>query len=254
MSRVQGVPDSSDRCPRRRPDAGVKRERGARFVQPQCPGCPRNGKRVRVHHGVSARKRQPLKSVRAQQFARRYREGDAPRLASPETGLSSVPPRVRDGDCNGLSAGMRRAASGDHSLVTCLSFRGGRPDEGAVRMSFPISPVPVGPRLGTAPSSPTVGRRAQRSAPRVSERSSLSWPDSPAAFAPRPVQPATRREAGWHGPLSPEAQARLYLEILEESDYAERLAPVVGGEHRDVLDIGAGNGALSRRCLARPAR
>ena len=121
-------------------------------------------------------------------------------------------------------------------------------------MSFPISPVPVGPRLGTAPSSPTVGRRAQRSAPRVSERSSLSWPDSPAAFAPRPVQPATRREAGWHGPLSPEAQARLYLEILEESDYAERLAPVVGGDHRDVLDIGAGNGALSRRCLARPAR
>lgn len=121
-------------------------------------------------------------------------------------------------------------------------------------MSFPISPVPVDSRLGTAPSSPAVGRRAQRAAPRVSERSSLSWPDSPAAFAPRPVQPATRREAGWHGPLSPEAQARLYLEILEESDYAERLAPVVGGDHRDVLDIGAGNGALSRRCLARPAR
>lgn len=149
---------------------------------------------------------------------------------------------------------MRRAASGDHSLVTCLSFRGGRP--GRRSGSHVVSHFSCSGR--TAPRNGALvarrGRRAQRAAPRVSERSSLSWPDSPAAFAPRPVQPATRREAGWHGPLSPEAQARLYLEILEESDYAERLAPVVGGEHRDVLDIGAGNGALSRRCLARPAR
>ncbi len=68
----------------------------------------------------------------------------------------------------------------------------------------------------------------------------------------KPKHIATRQ--GWHGNASPEAQARLYLDLLAESDYAQRLAPVVGSDYREVLDIGAGNGALTRCCLGRPAR
>ena len=44
--------------------------------------------------------------------------------------------------------------------------------------------------------------------------------------------------------------ARLYLRMMDESDYAERLAPVVGVLGGTVLDIGAGAGSLTRHCLA----
>jgi len=44
--------------------------------------------------------------------------------------------------------------------------------------------------------------------------------------------------------------ARLYLRMMDESDYAERLAPVVGTLAGAVLDIGAGAGSLTRHCLA----
>ena len=44
---------------------------------------------------------------------RRFREGDVPKLASPETGLLSAPPRVCGGRCNGPSAGLRMAACDD---------------------------------------------------------------------------------------------------------------------------------------------
>ena len=81
----------------------------------------------------------------------------------------------------------------------------------------------------------------------------LAGPDSPAAFLRAPASASAAR-----GPRRsvavPEAAAQLYLQIVEESDYAERLAPVIGGDFRDVLDVGAGNGALTRRCLGRPAR
>ena len=78
----------------------------------------------------------------------------------------------------------------------------------------------------------------------------------PAPFSPftTPVPAPHTARLGWHGRPTPEAQARLYLDLLAESDYAERLAPVVGSDYHDVLDIGAGNGALTRRCLARPSR
>ena len=44
--------------------------------------------------------------------------------------------------------------------------------------------------------------------------------------------------------------ARLYLRMMDESDYAQRLAPVVGTLSGTVLDIGAGAGSLTRHCLA----
>ncbi len=44
-------------------------------------------------------------------------------------------------------------------------------------------------------------------------------------------------------------QARLYLKMMDESDYAECLAPVVGPLGGTVLDLGAGAGSLTRHCL-----
>ena len=89
--------------------------------------------------------------------------------------------------------------------------------------------------------------------PAGAARPASYWPHSPASFSPTPPDNPPPAQ-GWHGPLHADAQARLYLEILEESDYAQRLAPVVGGGYHDVLDVGAGSGALTRLCLGRPAR
>lgn len=50
------------------------------------------------------------------------------------------------------------------------------------------------------------------------------------------------------------AHARLYLDMIAESDYAEKIAPGVGMTTGSVLDIGAGAGDITRRCLAGPAR
>lgn len=50
------------------------------------------------------------------------------------------------------------------------------------------------------------------------------------------------------------AHARLYLRMMAQSDYAARLAPAVGGNYVDVLDIGAGGGSVTRHCLADGAR
>lgn len=49
------------------------------------------------------------------------------------------------------------------------------------------------------------------------------------------------------------AQARFYLEMIAQSDYARRLAPVVGQAFSDVLDVGAGGGHLTRQCLTASA-
>lgn len=86
-------------------------------------------------------------------------------------------------------------------------------------------------------------------------RQGMPWaPPSAGVPFPAPDSLPSSSAQGWHGRVTPEAQARLYLDILEESDYAQRVAPVVGTDYHDVLDIGAGNGVLTRRCLARPAR
>ncbi len=50
------------------------------------------------------------------------------------------------------------------------------------------------------------------------------------------------------------AHARLYLRMMAQSDYAARLAPAVGENYVDVLDIGAGGGSVTRHCLADGAR
>lgn len=50
------------------------------------------------------------------------------------------------------------------------------------------------------------------------------------------------------------AHARLYLRMMAQSDYASRLAPVVGKNYSDILDIGAGSGSVTRHCLAAGAR
>ena len=86
-------------------------------------------------------------------------------------------------------------------------------------------------------------------------RQGMPWaPPSAGVPFPAPDSLPSSSAQGWHGRVTPEAQARLYLDILEESDYAQRVAPVVGTDYHEVLDIGAGNGVLTRRCLARPAR
>ncbi len=50
------------------------------------------------------------------------------------------------------------------------------------------------------------------------------------------------------------AHARLYLDMMAQSDYAEKVAPAVGSNYADVLDIGAGGGSVTRHCLAPGAR
>ena len=50
------------------------------------------------------------------------------------------------------------------------------------------------------------------------------------------------------------AHARLYLRMMAQSDYAARLAPAVGKNYVDVLDIGAGGGSVTRHCLADSTR
>ena len=47
-----------------------------------------------------------------------------------------------------------------------------------------------------------------------------------------------------------DVHAEFYAATLDESDYAQRVAPVLGGSFGDVLDVGAGSGVLTRRCLA----
>ena len=100
-------------------DSTAKGETGTGCVatrqneSPQCPGCPRNGKRVRKCHGAPAWDHQPLvRHVASIGRARSGREGDASRLASPETGLL---PRVAALNgvatiCNRPSAGKQMAA------------------------------------------------------------------------------------------------------------------------------------------------
>lgn len=63
----------------------------------------------------------------------------------------------------------------------------------------------------------------------------------------------------WHSPAARKVgdagvHARMYLRMMAQSDYAERLAPVVGQSYSDVLDIGAGGGSVTRHCLAAGAR
>jgi hypothetical protein len=41
--------------------------------------------------------------------------------------------------------------------------------------------------------------------------------------------------------------------MLSESNYAEKVAPVIGKAKGTILDIGAGSGALTRHCLAGPS-
>ncbi len=49
------------------------------------------------------------------------------------------------------------------------------------------------------------------------------------------------------------SHARWYLDMIDQSDYAEKLAPVVGMTQGMALDIGAGSGAVTRRCLSKNA-
>lgn len=63
----------------------------------------------------------------------------------------------------------------------------------------------------------------------------------------------------WNAPAARKAgdvsaHARLYLRMMAQSDYAARLAPAVGKNDVDVLDIGAGDGCITCRCLAAGAR
>jgi SAM-dependent methyltransferase len=51
-----------------------------------------------------------------------------------------------------------------------------------------------------------------------------------------------------------DGQARFYARTLAQSDYAARVAPRLGGPWSDVLDVGAGSGALTVPCLAPRAR
>lgn len=51
-----------------------------------------------------------------------------------------------------------------------------------------------------------------------------------------------------------DGQARFYARTLAQSDYAARVAPRLGGPWSDVLDVGAGSGALTATCLAPRAR
>jgi SAM-dependent methyltransferase len=66
---------------------------------------------------------------------------------------------------------------------------------------------------------------------------------------PVPVVPSAITPAGWD-----DTQADFHADTIEESDYARRVAPLAGGPFDDVLDVGAGSGALTRRCLRRGAR
>lgn len=60
---------------------------------------------------------------------------------------------------------------------------------------------------------------------------------------------------GWSAAAGNErAQARFYLEMIAQSDYARQLAPVVGQNFSDVLDVGAGGGHLTRQCLTAGAK
>ena len=65
----------------------------------------------------------------------------------------------------------------------------------------------------------------------------------------------TETASRWGWSAAPDAgdelvQARFYLTMIAQSDYAARLAPVVGNDLDDVLDVGAGGGHVTRRCLA----
>lgn len=69
----------------------------------------------------------------------------------------------------------------------------------------------------------------------------------------------TETTSRWGWSEAPDAgdelvQARFYLAMMDQSDYAARLAPLVGNGLVDVLDIGAGGGHITRRCLAPGAR
>jgi len=55
-----------------------------------------------------------------------------------------------------------------------------------------------------------------------------------------PVQPG-----GWN-----DTQARFYAETIAASDYALRVVPLLTGPWPDVLDVGAGSGALGSRLVA----
>lgn len=63
-------------------------------------------------------------------------------------------------------------------------------------------------------------------------------------LAPRP-QPAQ----AWA-----DAAARVHADLVESSDFVERVAPLLGPQRNDLLDIGAGNGLLGARLMARGGR
>ena len=69
----------------------------------------------------------------------------------------------------------------------------------------------------------------------------------------------TETASRWGWSAAPDAgdelvQARFYLAMIDQSDYAARIAPLVGDGLLDVLDIGAGGGHITRRCLASGAK
>jgi len=55
-------------------------------------------------------------------------------------------------------------------------------------------------------------------------------------------------------PLWSDEQARFYAGLLAVSDYAARVAPLLGGPFDDLLDVGAGSGDLALRALGEGAR
>ena len=55
---------------------------------------------------------------------------------------------------------------------------------------------------------------------------------------------------GWNAHAGdPDAQASLYLDMIAGSTYADALVPALDTRFHDVLDVGAGGGTLTRRCL-----
>jgi len=60
-----------------------------------------------------------------------------------------------------------------------------------------------------------------------------------------PSNPAQVQPGGWN-----DAQARFYVATIASSDYVERVVPLLPGPWPDILDVGAGSGALVSRLVA----
>lgn len=118
----------------------VDQKRGTRLRQPPSPGCPCNGRRVRVHHGQSRGSASHLRvhlALAQDRRAQAVREGDAPRLASPETGLLPFAVAMHCGGIhNATVCGIRMAANsvGNRRLVRPLGAP--RPRAGGTLREF----------------------------------------------------------------------------------------------------------------------